>query len=1676
MLINNTFRLFVSSTFSDFIAERNALQTRVFPRLEKYCAERGARFQAVDLRWGITEDIQRQHDTLRICLEEIRRCQVLSPRPNFVALLGDRYGWEPVPARIPLDHWNQLKDVASADQFKLIDAEYQLDENAIPPIYCLRPQTKKSVITINREKLLLQALRSAAKYFIGGDRLPYFASATHQEIVLGALDDKDSLDHVYVYVRHIADMPNNVSAQEFIDWDFENEQVDQEARHKLRKLESELRQRLEERVCDMQAHWDASGGGVDEAYLDQFCEMFYQHQITLIDAELQLVEDICELDERQKAHANFGMERSRVFVGREQLLSTLLRYTNTQSEDICRPVILLGKGGEGKSALLAKAVEYDRKQFMPSQAVIVERYIGGVPGTESLMAFITSIMADLANLYSQPTPAIPVNTKDLAVGLVQALNYATAERPLHLYLDALDQLNSQDEAWLLEWLPKELPEYAKVVATVRIGTPVEKSARQRYLETIIEVIPLSLKEGQAMLDAWLADTQSAWFSAGIAPTIGRKLTAKQRETVLNTFSQNGSALWLKLAYEEVCNWTSWDKVRTLPVTVTGMIEDLIDYRLLQRESHPKVFTERALAYLTAGRFGVSEDELARVMATDERVRNEFQANERTQRKWGHEKKLPPVLWSRLFFDLQPYLGLAKIDGALLMRWFHREFSEVLQEKYLAAAENKEMIHGGLADTFQILDRELRPTETNDDALFRVTDAGGAQVSAALRRVMEQPWQLAQAEKTQELMLLLSDFGFCFAKCAANQSSELIEELLDVNVGNLPNPHLHEWQRFFRRQAHILRRGDWRWPAHKIMLQLANEEAEESPVSQLAIQWLSQGYCDWVWVRNKNRPQYQSQSALLVVMEGHSAGINGAQMLSDGRILSWSSDGTLRLWDSSNGELLAVLVGHTASIVGVEVLSDGRLLSWAWDSVRLWDGESGVPLAVLGEYGVMGAKLLSGGRILSWSHASTLSYDDSTLRLWDSESGVLLAVLEGQTGNINGVEVLSDGRIMSWSWDSIRLWNGESGKPLAVLKGDINIVTDVKVLSDGRILSWSRDGTLRLWDGESDAPLVVPEVHRHGLGNEGAKLLSDGRILSFVHHSICLLDGESGASLAVLEGHTSFVNGAEVLSDGRILSWSQDGTLRLWDGESGTPLVVLEGHTQRVDGAKELSDGRILSWSHDGTLRLWDSESGVLLTVLEGHTGTIKGVEVLSDGRILSWSDDGTLRFWDSETTAQLEVLEVHTELISGAKVLSSGRILSWSDDSIRLWDCESGAPLAVLIMRHISPAAMRLNSDMAVFKIKMLSDGRILSWAHDSTLRLWDSESGALLAVLEGHTEGIDGVEVLSDGRIMSWSWGSIRLWDGESGTPLGILEGHTDWVDGAKELSDGRIVSWSYDSIRLWDGESSMPLAVLEGGTGTVRDVKILSDGRILSWCNDYTLRLWDGESGAPLEALYGHDHWIYGVEELSDCRILSWSKDNTLRLWDSKSGVALAVMGGYGPGVKGVRLLSDGKILSWSSDTLHLWEEGNSGKSLAVLNAARINEGVFDPIEGVEVLPDDRLLSWSYRGKLILWNINTHRLLQVYRSPWIETVSYPSAWEDFEQIANAQRFNDVWLESADRFISLANRQKGWIARWHHSTNEASIIGVSGSSYVLSSGRQLIFLELMYGGFPLVTKQMPLS
>jgi hypothetical protein len=92
---SKTFRIFVSSTFSDLKAERNALQKHVFPKLREHCMQRGCWFQAIDLRWGVPDEQKAEGIVLPICLAEIHKC-----RSYFISLLDKHYGW--VPDRSPM--------------------------------------------------------------------------------------------------------------------------------------------------------------------------------------------------------------------------------------------------------------------------------------------------------------------------------------------------------------------------------------------------------------------------------------------------------------------------------------------------------------------------------------------------------------------------------------------------------------------------------------------------------------------------------------------------------------------------------------------------------------------------------------------------------------------------------------------------------------------------------------------------------------------------------------------------------------------------------------------------------------------------------------------------------------------------------------------------------------------------------------------------------------------------------------------------------------------------------------------------------------------------------------------------------------------------------------------------------------------------------------------------------------------------------------------------------------------------------------------------------------------------------------------------------------------------------------------------------------------------------------
>jgi len=71
------------------------------------------------------------------------------------------------------------------------------------------------------------------------------------------------------------------------------------------------------------------------------------------------------------------------------------------------------------------------------------------------------------------------------------------------------------------------------------------------------------------------------------------------------------------------------------------------------------------------------------------------------------------------------------------------------------------------------------------------------------------------------------------------------------------------------------------------------------------------------------------------LRDHRGSVRGRWSGRDGRLLSWSGDGTLRLW-TADGAPLVVTHGALGRGGGSARAQNGRLLSWSDDwALRLW---------------------------------------------------------------------------------------------------------------------------------------------------------------------------------------------------------------------------------------------------------------------------------------------------------------------------------------------------------------------------------------------------------------------------------------------------------------------------------------------------------------------------------------------------------------------------------------------------------------------------------------------------------------------------------------------------------------------------------------------------------------------
>ncbi len=721
-----TFRVFVSSTFSDLKEERNALHKEVFPKLRELCAKHDCRFQTIDLRWGVPEEAGLDQQTMSICLDEVKRSQRVSPRPNFIVILGDRYGWRPLPAEIDVQEFDQI--VRCRTEFHpLLKAWYVRDDNAVPPVYCLQPRHKEFADYHIWEEKVERPLRVLLREAItqirlsGRPLLKYTTSATEQEIEAGAMSVRDANEHVTCFFRSIRNLPQDLRAKDYLDFD-DKGAVDTDAQNLLEGLKARLRQHLSGRIHDYVAEWTEEG--MTTHHIHPLCEDVLSALSDVIKQEIVRLERIDTLDKEIIDHDVFGNQRAKTFVGRSEPLQAIADYI---SENTKYPLVVCGDSGSGKSALMARAASLIRARF-PAYHVVV-RFIGATPGSSNIRALLESVCRQIAQLYGVDETTVPSDYRELILKFRECLALSSADTPVVVFLDALDQLPEREQKQSLLWLAAQLPIHARLIVTTIPGNHISSLEKKLPKGNIVRLNPMELTEASQLLDLWLEMD-------------GRTLQPGQKSQVLNTFAACPLPLYLKLAFEEARHWKSYTMCAPLRADIPGIIRDLFA-RLSLDSHHGLTLVSRSLSYLVAARNGLSEDELLDVLSRDKTVFEDFK---RRAKHEPPEERLPAIVWSRLYFDLEPYLTERSGDGTTLLGFFHRQLKQVVIDDYLTDKE-KLMRHRSLADYF---------------ATMPLCDS--SKTAYSIRKLSELPYQQTSGEMWEELHSILTDFEFVEAKC------------------------------------------------------------------------------------------------------------------------------------------------------------------------------------------------------------------------------------------------------------------------------------------------------------------------------------------------------------------------------------------------------------------------------------------------------------------------------------------------------------------------------------------------------------------------------------------------------------------------------------------------------------------------------------------------------------------------------------------------------------------------------------------------------------------------------------------------------------------------------------------------------------------------------------------------
>lgn len=599
-------RVFISSTFADMQRERTLLHKHVLPIIKDYCRKYGWDFEFVDLRWGITEEQADENLTLQICLNEIKLCQEISPRPNFLILAGERYGWIPDTDHIPIELWNNIISFSSEKEQLALETVYRLDNNAFPPELKLKSTKEVKAIDLNTAREAILKYGDINKEF----RQQYLRSATESEIYLGLLNQEELKYNVGLYKRILKNIP------------YDKLSLFKDGNNRQTELVRQLEKFLPATNCiETTIEFNEYSNG---AFDNKFCQDVSELLLQLVDREIQehkgLDSHMEELLIQRKESEKYARNYPLLSGASSDVLKTSLQHY--------RITVIHGSEAHDSGALLS------RVGLDTSEAII--RHAGISAMSSSGKMILCSIYREITEKNIAPD----ISDEELFSKMRTGLS-VNSNKSLIILISNVDKLEPDDILFTLSWLPNI--NVAPKLKIVLAGEDKKvKNLAFRKDTVYIDLLPAKVDDIHKAIRKRLSET-------------GRRITETQEVSLARLLGNAHTPL--PQIFEVITNrcidLKSWDNIPELINSGEELIKRFWRELTDPRSGDP-LFAQLSLGLLIFIKGGITDEELLQIVALDDELYNRLYDN------YGHrivssERKIPIALWSNLYFRLSPLL-------------------------------------------------------------------------------------------------------------------------------------------------------------------------------------------------------------------------------------------------------------------------------------------------------------------------------------------------------------------------------------------------------------------------------------------------------------------------------------------------------------------------------------------------------------------------------------------------------------------------------------------------------------------------------------------------------------------------------------------------------------------------------------------------------------------------------------------------------------------------------------------------------------------------------------------------------------------------------------------------------------------------------------------------------------